>query len=339
MYLIDGSSGRVRRIDGNGTISTVAGGGAAAPSTTPAPATSVRLGPDDIAVDPAGGFWIVDHRNAGEDEARLLHVDAKGALTLVPLDDDARFSFPFPLAVGPDGAVYLGGDAFLYRLGEGGSTTAVGGPFAGRISDLAVAQDGTVHVATPGVVERLVVPDEREGRKLPEARAAADRWAGDEPGAVHRVAGDGEHRRSDHTPPAEPELGPTRPRDVALAPGGGAYVLDAGNARVLSVSQTGELKEFAKLPGGQGRYITGLARGGDGALHTLDAKGGTVFRIGAGGAVTTPHTLVVAQDQYPGTLVLDKAGNAYLPSGKGQVLRFAPGGGAVPIAGGVTGRR
>ncbi len=335
VYLTDGHSGRVRRIDAGGTITTVAGGGTTAPSTTPVPATSARFTPYDVAVDPDGGFWVVDHQRLSEAETRLLHVDPEGMLISVPLDERFSRPFPFPIAVGQDGTVYLAARSILYELAEDGTTTMLGGPFGGDITDIAVARDGTVYAATPGAVERLVVPDGREGRKLPAARAAADRWAGDEPGTVHRVAGDGRYRESGHRPSTEPGLRPTRPRDVAAAPEGGAYVLDPGNGRVLLVSQDGEVEEFATLPPGQGHNLVGLARGGDGALHTLDAKGGVVFRIGTDGAVTSPRTVPVAENHYPAALVVDKTGNVYLPSRDGEVLlRIAPDGGTVPVTGG-----
>ncbi len=333
VYVADGSNGRVRRVDRNGTITTVAGGGGTTPSTEPVPARSARLDPFDIAVDPAGGFWMVDYARLKQTPPRLVHVDAEGMLTAVPLD--AKFTQAFPIAVGADSTVYVGVGAFLHRLAEDGSTTPLGGPFADSITDIAIAGDGTVYTATDGAVDRLVEPDPREGEKLPPTRAAADRWAGDEPGTVHRVAGDGEYRESVGGTGAGPDQAPTEPRDVVAAPDGGAYVLDAGNERVLSVSPAGAVEEFATLPSGDAATIVGLARGSDGALYTLDANGGVLLRIGPDGAVSNVNGVAVAENYRPATTVLDKAGNTYLPADDGEVLlRSGPGGRAVPVAGG-----
>jgi hypothetical protein len=329
VYLAEGSSGRVRRIDRDGTITTVAGGGRTAPSADAVPAKSARLDPFDVAVDPAGGFWVVDYDRLSQTKPRLVHVDAVGMLTEVPLA--ARSTLPFPIAVGADRTVYIGLGSSLYRLAKDGSTTPLGGPFTNSIADIAVGADGTVYTASDGVVERLVRPDRTEGE--PRAmRPAADRWAGDEPGTVHRVAGDGEYRES---PPSSPEseLVPTDPRDVVAAPDGGAYVLDAGNDRVLRVSSTGAVEEFATLPSGQSWTTVGLARGADGMLYTLDVESGQLLRIGPDGKVTGEHSVPVSEHYRPGTLVIDRKSNTYLPSDDGQeLLRVAPNGRVTPLA-------
>jgi sugar lactone lactonase YvrE len=330
VYVADGGNGRVRRVDRNGTITTVAGGGRTTPSTRPVPARSARLHPFDIAVDPAGGFWMVDYARLEQAPPRLVHVDADGMLTAVPLD--AEFTQGFPIAVGADSTVYIGVGAFLHRLAEDGSTTPLGGPFTDSITDIAIAPDGTFYTATHGVVERLVEPGSREGEKVRPTRAAPDRWAGDEPGTVHRVAGDGKYRESAG---AVPDQAPTEPRDIVAAPGGGAYVLDGRNERVLSVSPAGAVEEFATLPSRDAAAIVGLARGSDGALYTLDVNSGTLLRIGPDGAVTNANAVSVAESYRPTTTVLDKAGNTYLPADDGEILlRSAPGGRTVPLAGG-----
>jgi hypothetical protein len=334
VYLADGPNHRVRRIDRDGTITTVAGGGGTAPSADPVPARSARLNPFDIAVDPAGGFWMVDHERLTQTQPRLVHVDAKGILTAVPLDPQP--TQPFPVAVGADGTVYIGIGTFLYELAEDGATALVGGPFSDAIEDVAVARDGTVYAAVPGAVERLVEPDRREGEKRPAARVAADQWAGEEPGTVHRIAGDGRYRESGIA--VEPAPAPTEPRDVVAAPDGGAYVLDGGNARILHVSPTGAVEEFATLPPAPDTITVGLTRGPGGALYTLDANGGRLFRIGQDGSPAEANDVAVAEDYRPAALVLDKAGNAFLPAADGKVLlRVTPGGRATPVVGG--GRR
>jgi hypothetical protein len=61
LFIADFGNGVVRKVDSNGTITTYAGGGMAAVTTTPQPATSVNLnnGPVSLATDPAGNLYVL----------------------------------------------------------------------------------------------------------------------------------------------------------------------------------------------------------------------------------------------------------------------------------------
>jgi sugar lactone lactonase YvrE len=61
LYIADFGNGVVRKVDSTGTITTYAGGGTAAVTTTPQPATSVNLnnGPVGLATDPAGNLYVL----------------------------------------------------------------------------------------------------------------------------------------------------------------------------------------------------------------------------------------------------------------------------------------
>jgi len=61
LYIADFGNGVVRKVDSDGTISTYAGGGTAAVTTTPQPATSVNLnnGPVGLVTDPAGNLYVL----------------------------------------------------------------------------------------------------------------------------------------------------------------------------------------------------------------------------------------------------------------------------------------
>jgi sugar lactone lactonase YvrE len=61
LYIADFGNGVVRKVDSAGTITTYAGGGMAAVTPTPQPATSVNLnnGPVGLATDPAGNLYVL----------------------------------------------------------------------------------------------------------------------------------------------------------------------------------------------------------------------------------------------------------------------------------------
>ena len=68
MLIADAGNGVIRQVSAKGVITTVAGAApgapAAAPSTTPAYARSVRLSnPQGVAALPGGGFLIADTGN------------------------------------------------------------------------------------------------------------------------------------------------------------------------------------------------------------------------------------------------------------------------------------
>jgi len=79
LYIADSSHNRIRKVDTNGTITTVAGTGAFGFSGDGGPATSAELSsPFGVAVDSAGNLFIADSSNG-----RVRKVDTGGTITTV----------------------------------------------------------------------------------------------------------------------------------------------------------------------------------------------------------------------------------------------------------------
>jgi Adenylate and Guanylate cyclase catalytic domain/NHL repeat len=77
LYIVDGN--RVRKINADGTVTTIAGTGRAGFSGDGGPATSADLnGPQSIAIDSAGDLFIADSQNN-----RVRRVDPQGKITTI----------------------------------------------------------------------------------------------------------------------------------------------------------------------------------------------------------------------------------------------------------------
>jgi len=107
---------RVRRIDANGVVTTLAGNGTAGFSGDGGPATSALLnGPTDVAVDGLGNVYIADSGNNRirlVDENGIIHTFAGNGSCCYPLGDgalatDAHLQGPNGVAVDGLGNVYI----------------------------------------------------------------------------------------------------------------------------------------------------------------------------------------------------------------------------------------
>ena len=122
LYIADWLNNRIRKVDTNGIISTVAGNGLAGFSGDGGPATSAMIWSDlDVAVDTKGNFYIADSSNF-----RIRMVDASGTIHTLAGSGDEGYNgnalpanatnlFPVAVAVSPAGVVYVT-DNGSYRL-------------------------------------------------------------------------------------------------------------------------------------------------------------------------------------------------------------------------------
>ena len=171
VYIADRSNSRLRMVDQNGIISTVAGNGLAGPNADGVPATTVNLGvPSDVALGPDGSLYIV----VGG-PGRIRKVTPQGIISTIAgttagFSGDggpanlAQIDSPVRLAVGPDGSIYIPdtGNQRLRWIGTEGIITTIAGKgtaaFSGdgglatqaQFNDpyaVAVGPDGSVYVA------------------------------------------------------------------------------------------------------------------------------------------------------------------------------------------------
>ena len=138
LYIADFQNGRIRRVDKNGVMSTVAGSGRAGFSGDGGPATRASLnGPNRVAVDPLGALYVADVWNN-----RIRKIDTSGIITTVAGNGRAGFSgdggpatrarvdWPSDVAVSAQGTLYIA-DSHNRRIravaSHGVITTVAGG--------------------------------------------------------------------------------------------------------------------------------------------------------------------------------------------------------------------
>ena len=236
LYIADYDNHRVRRVDAEGTITTVAGSGDEGFSGDGGPATEAGLDPRAVAVDGAGNLYIADHRNR-----RVRRVDAEGTITTVAGSGDEGFSGDGgpateagldPRAVAVDGAgnLYIA-DQFNRRVrrvdAEGTITTVAGSGSTEFSGDWGPATEAGFYTPNGLAVDgagNLYIADGR----LRVRRVDAE-------GTITTVAGTGDWIFSGNGGPAT-EAG-LSPRALAVDGAGNLYIADYRNSRVRRVEQ------------------------------------------------------------------------------------------------------
>ena len=215
IYVADQRNHRVRRIDPDGTITTVAGTGEAGFSGDGGPAWLAALSlPASVALDEAGRLLIADSGNG-----RVRRVAADGTIETVAGIGSA--------GIGADGGTAAGTGAGPSAIGAGEGSRA----FAG---------DGG-----PALQSSLLQPvdaksDGRGGLLIVDAGAHRV-YRVDESGYLWVVAGTGEAGAgADGTVASRAAL--NNPTGVAPDGAGGAFIADAGNHRVVHVDGSGVLR-------------------------------------------------------------------------------------------------
>lgn len=150
LYIWDTGNFRIRKVDRDGIITTVAGTGDSdsAPDGTPAAEAGIRSPTDHaagVAVDEAGRVYFTDlgsNRISMIDEQGLLRTVA-GSGEGEPLGEggpatEAGVIQPLDVAIGPDGILYL--TTHTHGSGEGHRVRAVGGD--GIITTMAGSETG-----------------------------------------------------------------------------------------------------------------------------------------------------------------------------------------------------
>ncbi len=293
VLIADTGNCRVRRIDANGRIETLAGNGACLPGGDGGPATSGGAWhPMGIATGP-GGDWYFSEL----DTCRVRHIDTEGAVTTVAGNGRCGFSGDggparearlgdqiAGLALAADGALFIA-DGFNCRVRrvspDGWIDTVAGSTGCGFAGDGGPATEARLELVSDVALDgsgRLLIADPFNCRV---------RRVDLQSGAIDTAAGNGSCEYNGDAVPAS--SAGIEPWAVAVGPDNAIYIADTNNCRVREIDELGRIVTVA------GSSECGTA--------------------GDGGAATK------AQLFRPFDVVLDTEGNLYIADLRAFVVR------------------
>ena len=287
LYVADSANHRIRRIDAEGVITTIAGTGERGFGGDGGPATEAQFSyPSGLALDGSGNLYVTDVSNY-----RIRRIDAEGVITTFAGTGErgfggdggpateAQFAWPTGLALDGSGNLYVAdsGDNRVRRIdAEGVITTFAGTGKYGFGGDGGPATEAQFswpwQLALDGSGNLYVADHDNSRIRRIDAEGVITTFAGT---GEWGFSGDGG---------AATEAQFSGPNGLAVDGSGNLYVSDRGNSRIRRIDAEG--------------VITTIAGSGPGS-----SSGGY---SGDGGPATE------AQFSGPNGLVLDGSGNLYV---------------------------
>ena len=304
VYFLEKDRNRVRQIDANGTVRTVAGNGEEGFTPDGGAAVQAKLaGASGIALDAAGRLYIADTNNH-----RVRRVRADGILETFAGTGEAgvdglngpasraKLTAPRAVFVDSQGAVYIADNRRNGRLLRVDSAGVIrnAAPNVTFVSPQGVGAtaDGVLYVTEggSGVVRRIV-------------REVASVFAGN---GRFQFAGDG-------GPATAASL--NNPQGIASAPDGSIFFADSGNHRIRRIRPDGVIETVRT---GTLRGPVGLARDAAGNLYVSQPEEGAVVRVTPAGTQSTVFSLAGSQ---PLGVAVDTAGSVYIADANYSIVR------------------
>ena len=320
--LVASSGGhRVRKIDGAGTITTIAGTGEQGSIGDGGPAIEAKLDrPNAIAVDGEGNVYVAEYGSH-----RVRKIDAAGVITAFAGNrvkgnggdggpaTDAQLDFVNGLAVDAAGNVYIAdmNQARVRRVDPSGMIATVAGTGIGGWSG-----DGG-----PATEARITTPAgiavDSEGNLF-----VTEYWVGrtrrvDPDGIITTIAGTSEQQSSGDMGLAS-RAGIDRPSAIAVDPAGNLYITEAFGHKIRILRPVAQRSAFTLTLGSSGDEVlltvaeNGIVRMADQPLlngFEVTARDGTKYSISQ-----TPAGVIVAT-HLPEQIVAvdDRGANPILP--------------------------
>jgi sugar lactone lactonase YvrE len=297
IYIADGNNNRIRKVDGNGTITTVAGTGTAAVSGDGGLAINATIDrPRLVTVDTAGNLYIADTFSARVREvlaSTSVIVTVAGGGT--SLGDNgpatsAQFQLPDGLVVDAFGNMFIADSNRVRKVGAGGTiTTLAGNGIAGFSGDNGPAVSGQMNSAEGLAVDaagNLYVVDtgNQRVRKI------------DTSGIMTTVAGSGTAGfAGDNGSATSAQI--NNPTDVALDVAGNLFIADLSNARVRKVTASAAPLSFPSTTAGQTsplQIVTAVNTGNQKLNFTGLSVSADFQQSASGGADCASNTVLAA---------------------------------------------
>ncbi len=242
MYISEWSGHRIRRIDTEGVIRTIAGDGQPGFAGDDGPASRARLSqPSDIAIDAEGGIVFADYGNR-----RVRRIGPDGIIRTIAGDGQDRYfgdrgpataaSFrrPLGLAITADGSILVADtvDSRIRRIATDGTITTIAGTAnfgfsgdGGPATEARINSPGSIAIDAGGNIFFIDRGNNRVRRI--DTAGIITTFAGTGRSAL---AGDG--GRATDASFVDLQLG------IAVDPGGRVFVSDWGSARVRVIEQS-----------------------------------------------------------------------------------------------------
>jgi len=305
IYAADVGNHRVVRISPSGTLTVIAGNGIQWFSGDGGPGASASVNtPSGLAVDANGNVYLAD-----QESHRIRKVSPNGIITTVAGNGEPGFSgdngpatraqlnFPFGVALGRDGSLYIGEryNHRVRRISPSGTITTVAGTgvdgFSGDNVPATSARLNEPRGVAVDANDNLYIADFGNNRIRKVTPA----------GIITTVAGDGVPRfGGDNGPATSASL--EFPNGVVVDGAGNIYIADTQTHRIRRVAA------------------------GSGIITTVVGSGNATFAGDAGPATS-------ASLNYPSAVALDAAGTLYIADFGNQRVRRVAGGAINTLAG------
>jgi uncharacterized protein (TIGR03437 family) len=219
LYIADSKNQRIRKINAQGTISTVAGNGRVGDSGDGGPAISASLNnPVAVAVDAIGNIYIADQSNN-----RIRKVNPQGIINTVDFGQYSSYSErPQDVAVDTTGNLYAALPQAIIKVSPQGTVIDIDT----GLCPVAVAVDAGGNIYW---FDRCVGRGENVWKRTVDGRGVA-------------VAGGGPSL-GDGGPATSASL--NSPHGLALDAAGNLYIADTGNQRIRKVNPQGIISTVA----------------------------------------------------------------------------------------------
>jgi sugar lactone lactonase YvrE len=344
IYVADSSNRRIRKIDPNGMVTTLAGDGTL--GTRDGPAGQARFSnPRGIELDASGNVYVADSSSH-----RIRKMTPTGEVsTLAGIDRGFRdgpttralFNYPRGVAVDRAGTLYVA-DSYnrrIRRIAQGEAATLAGDGFPG-------SQDGA---GTPAKFKYPtgVAVDSQDNLYVADMGSHTIRKITRE-GIVSMVAGNCKPGYQDGTGQEAQFHGP---RDVAIDDFDNIYVADSQNHRIRKISPAGKVTTIAGTgehgfrdgPSSiaQFNHPIGIAVDDSQNIYVADLYNHRIRKISPEGVVTTLigpaklGSITLSQElRYPRGVAIDDIGNVYIAdSGNHRIRMMTPEGELMTLAG------
>ena len=276
LYFADSWLDKVRRIDRQGIVTTVAGNGFTHFRGDGGPALDAQIhGIQRLAVDPVSGRLAF----ADTGSMRVRTIDATGVVSTIYVGPSFEMGLFSGLAYDASGNLYVGERGRIRRIDRSGNATVVAGTgesgFGGDGGPATAAKVNLPSSLTFDRAGNLYFNDMHNGRIRKVSTL----------GIISTVAGSGvEGFSGDGGPATAAKIWPWYGAEVVIDDAGNLLIADSYNDRIRKVDPSGTI---TSVGAGQVDFPTGVALDGAGNLFVVSALDHQVRKMAPGGAWST----------------------------------------------------